>query len=192
MSKRIFDFIGALVLLLFFFPLMIVIAVSIKLSSPGSIIFVQNRVGRHGKIFIIYKFRTFHKNEPDCCVESIVLRKKDSRITPIGRFLRSSYLDELPQLWNVLRSDMSLVGPRPKTLGIINEMTRKNPFSEKRHQVHPGLTGTAQIKGRTTQRNDIPESIYLDLEYVAQPWSLWRDLKILLQTVGVVLQRKGV
>ena len=192
MSKRIFDIIGAFMLLLFFFPLMIVIAISIKLSSPGSIIFAQNRVGRNGKLFIIYKFRTFHKNEASCCLGSLVLWKNDPRVSPIGRFLRTRHLDELPQLWNVLKGDMSLVGPRPNTPAIVDETIRQVPHFESRHQVSPGLTGLAQIKGRIARTCDIHQSVGLDLEYVTQAWSPWKDLKILFSTVGVIIRQQGM
>jgi len=192
MSKRVFDFVGALFLLVLFFPIMIFIAVCIKLSSSGSFLFCQTRVGFRGKDIKVYKFRTFYKNELNCKHTASVISCDDPRITPIGKFLRSVHFDELPQICNVLLGDMSLVGPRPKTIQSMEVSIQKFPDFLNRHHVRPGLTGLAQIRGRVINEDQILESVKLDLEYATKAWDMWRDLKILFFTIKVVFDRRGL
>lgn len=192
MLKRLFDVVGAGTLLLMFFSLMLAIAMCIKLDTPGPIFFSQRRVGLHRKIIVIHKFRTFHQCEEDCTVRGLVTTRSDSRITFTGKFLRPSHLDELPQLWNVLKGDMSLVGPRPKIPTIIHEIGNAHPNVHRRHEVKPGLTGPGQIMGRDLTQSGIQTGVRLDTEYATNAWSIWRDIGILVRTIGIVLRRKGI
>ena len=175
-------------------PLLLLIALGIKLTSKGPVFFVQERVGLNGRIFKMYKFRSMvqdaeelkkklaHLNEMSGPVFKI---KDDPRVTPIGRFLRKTSLDELPQLWNVFRQEMSLVGPRPP---LPSEVNLYDPKHRKRLSVKPGLTCIWQVSGRNDV--DFDQWMEMDAEYVDN-WSLALDMKILAQTVPVVLGRKG-
>lgn len=191
--KGAFDGIVAALLMVFTLPLMIGIAWGVHKDSPGPIFFKQTRIGQAGKPFVMWKFRTMRlgaerewvapsANEIDSYRFQDI---GDPRITKIGRWLRRTSLDELPQLYNVLVGDMSLVGPRPE----IPEMVAL--YSEemhRRHQMKPGLTGLAQVSGRGDLSTG--ESIRWDLDYVDH-WNLWLDLKILWWTVGIVARHEG-
>jgi exopolysaccharide biosynthesis polyprenyl glycosylphosphotransferase len=192
--KRAFDVTAAGLGLLVLSPLLAVTAVAIKLDSRGPVFFRQERHGRGGSVFRIVKFRTMvdgaeakrqalaTQNEVDGALFKI---KDDPRITRVGRFLRPTSIDELPQLWNVLKGEMSLVGPRPF---VIHESSQITGWASRRLDLTPGITGLWQVLGR----NDMPfeEMVKLDYIYVTN-WSLWWDLKILGQTIPVVLGRKG-
>jgi lipopolysaccharide/colanic/teichoic acid biosynthesis glycosyltransferase len=192
--KRAFDLIGATFLLLAFAPLMAAIAVAIRLGGPGPLVFRQVRVGRDGRRFTIYKFRTMipeadeikhtllHLNE----TEGLFKIAADPRITKVGRLLRSFSLDELPQLLNVWRGEMSLVGPRPL---VVDEDAQIEGLDRSRLQLTPGMTGHWQILG--SARVPLTEMVGIDYLYIAN-WSLWTDLKILLRTGAYVLGRRGV
>ena len=192
--KRALDIMMAAALLLLSVPVMILVAFAIRTTSRGSIIFRQSRLGRDGRKFMMYKFRTMrlgaesHEEQLAKLNGDRVFLKiaDDGRVTPVGRFLRKYSLDELPQLINVLRGDMSLVGPRP----LLPSDMRKFPRGHwrRRFTVPPGLTGLWQVSGRSLC-SDV-ERIRLDLEYVER-WSLWLDLWILLQTPAVVLMGRG-
>lgn len=217
-SKRVIDFIVAAILLVLLFPLLILIAVAIKLYSPGPIFFVQERVGakRRGRgktarwervIFSCYKFRTMHVNadpflhhayvkaliennhdEMDVLQgEATEVRKllRDSRITRPGKLLRKLSLDELPQLWNVIRGDMSLVGPRP---AILYEVEMYRPWHLLRLEAQPGITGFQQITARSAL--DFDQQVQLDLQYI-DCQSLWLDIEIMLRTPFVILSTRG-
>jgi lipopolysaccharide/colanic/teichoic acid biosynthesis glycosyltransferase len=186
--KRASDLLLGVPLLLLSTPLLAACALGVRLSSPGPVLFCQPRVGRNGKLFRLYKFRSMYCGAPDLRRPdgSVFAGAEDPRVTPVGRFLRRTSLDELPQLLNVLRGDMSLVGPRPD---LPDQVQCCTPGELRKLSVKPGLTGWAQIHGR----NSIPwsERKRLDLEYVSrQCWRL--DLKILLRTVPYVLLRRGV
>jgi lipopolysaccharide/colanic/teichoic acid biosynthesis glycosyltransferase len=195
-AKRLVDFVGALVFLIGFAPLLAVIAAAIKLQDGGPVLFWQTRVGRRGRCFAFPKFRSMVVNA-DSQIDMLMHRnhhasgsitfkdKSDPRITRIGRFIRKYSLDELPQLWSVLIGDMSLVGPRPP---LPREVDRYTPRDLRRLEVAPGLTCLWQVKGR----GDIPfdEQVDLDLEYV-DTQSLWLDMVLLLRTPLVVLKGKG-
>ncbi len=198
-TKTSFDVVAAFLLCIPLLPLMAGIAVLVAASSPGPILFTQQRVGRNGRIFKIYKFRTMLEGS-ELLLEKILKEnpeleseyrknrklKNDPRITSVGRLLRRTSLDELPQLFNVLRGDMSLVGPRP---AIEEEMAEHYRDLESEYGlVKPGLTGLWQVSGRNT--HDFSMRVRLDLWYIRN-WSLWLDLVILVRTVGVVLGRKG-
>jgi len=181
-AKRLVDIIGAGVALLFFAPLLIGIAIAIKWTSPGPILFQQPRYGKGNRLFRIYKFRTMHVHLND---RSGVRQttSNDSRVTTIGRILRKTSLDELPQLINVLRGDMSLVGPRP---ALPHEVAEFDEELRGRHRVLPGITGLWQVEGRENPEFDVYRR--LDLFYV-ENWSVGFDLAILLATAQSVLLR---
>lgn len=192
--KRVIDIIGSLLGLIIFSPLMIIVALLIKLTSEGPIFFVQERMGLRGRRFKLYKFRTMvkdaekkleeikHLNEADGPVFKI---EKDPRLTPIGSFLRKSSIDELPQLINVLKGEMSLVGPRPP---IPSEVEKYERWQKRRLSMKPGLTCLWQISGRSEL--DFDTWMKLDLEYIDN-WSLTLDFIILLKTIPAVLSGRG-
>lgn len=163
-------------------------AIAVKLTSPGPVLFRQQRLGKDGRPFAILKFRSMHVNCPDLRNPdgSAFTGSSDPRVTPIGRFLRNTSLDELPQLFNVLKGDMSLVGPRPDQVDQIRFYTDEE---KQKLTVKPGLTGLAQINGRNSISWEARKA--LDVQY-ARTRSLWTDLRILLLTVPYVLQRRGV
>jgi exopolysaccharide biosynthesis polyprenyl glycosylphosphotransferase len=195
-TKLLLDFFGALALIVATSPLMLGIAVLVKLTSPGPILFRQQRSGLNGAPFEILKFRTMSTNAEQLKHELAAMNEmsgpvfkvtNDPRITRFGKWLRKYSLDELPQLFNVLRGDMSLVGPRPLP---VDEVRRFSDLAHRRRlSVKPGLTCLWQIKGRN-QISDFKEWVRLDLEYIDN-WSIWLDLKILLLTPPVVLRGTG-
>jgi lipopolysaccharide/colanic/teichoic acid biosynthesis glycosyltransferase len=192
--KRAMDVIGASLLLAVSAPFWIAAAVAIKLESPGPVLFRQTRIGRGGKPFRLLKFRTMVRDAEARRDELLAQSRQagwldlehDPRVTSVGRLLRTTSLDELPQLWNVLRGEMSLVGPRPL---IAEEDRNVNGWARRRLDLTPGITGSWQVLGRT----HIPfeQMIMLDYVYVAN-WSVWTDIKLMLQTVPAVLMRRGV
>jgi exopolysaccharide biosynthesis polyprenyl glycosylphosphotransferase len=194
--KRWLDYLGAGLGIIVLLPLFLGIAISIKLSSSGPIFFRQERMGLHGKIFHVWKFRTMTVNASalqaslECNNESndgILFKiRQDPRITPLGNFLRRTSLDELPQLFNVILGQMSLVGPRPLPL---RDIAHFEPWHHIRHQVLPGMTGLWQISGRSEIEN-FDDAARLDLHYIDN-WSLNLDLEILLATIKIVLFRQG-
>ena len=178
--KRLFDFVASLVLLLLLAPLFILIALAIKLSTPGSVFFRQERVGMNGRRFWIYKFRTM-VSASQRISDTGWSHPRDERITPVGRFLRRTSLDELPQLVNVLLGDMSLVGPRPERPYYVEVFSQEVPEYVLRQYVKGGMTGWAQVNG---WRGDT--SIHKRLEhdlYYLQNWHFWFDVKILFLTL---------
>jgi exopolysaccharide biosynthesis polyprenyl glycosylphosphotransferase len=182
--KRAFDVVVAGILFTLSLPLFLLIALWIRLDSPGPILIHQRRVGAGGRIFPMHKFRSMQWNpaDLDTAVDKV---RNDPRVTRAGRFLRRSSLDELPQLWNVVRGDMSLVGPRPELPAIVE---RYEPWQRKRFNVPPGMTGWWQVNGRGDQEMHLNTEI--DLFYV-QNYSILLDVQILLHTVGAVIRGKG-
>ena len=184
--KRAIDVLGSGAALIFFAPLFISIAIAIKLTSAGPVLFSQNRYGYHNRLFRIYKFRTMHTHLGDRAGTRQATRH-DPRITRVGRILRKTSLDELPQLLNVLKGDMSLVGPRPHVPGMLaNGLLYEElvPYYFQRHTVRPGITGLAQVsgfRGDTTQSADAIGRVDHDLHYI-ENWSPWMDVKIILKT----------
>ena len=189
--KRLLDAGLALALTLLTAPLIGLLCVLIRLDSPGKAIFAQWRVGKGHRLFRMYKLRTMKvgaERKTDLLIEEgeiFVQRQEDPRLTRLGKLLRRTSLDELPQLWNVLRGEMALVGPRPLVLG---EMNRLPPVALERLDVRPGITGYAQAEGRSDA--DAVERISRDLYYVRN-LSLRLDLRILLHTAGTVWRREG-
>lgn len=187
--KNVSDFVIAMSILLLLSPLMIVIALAIKFTSPGPAIFKQRRYGLNGEEIIVYKFRTMKVSEDGSKI--VQAQINDPRITRIGGFLRRTSLDELPQFFNVLQGRMSIVGPRPHAVAH-NELYRKLIKGYMlRHKVKPGITGWAQVnglRGETKELEKMQARIELDLNYL-QNWSIWFDLWIIMRTVWVVLRR---
>jgi exopolysaccharide biosynthesis polyprenyl glycosylphosphotransferase len=193
--KRAVDVVGAVLAVLLFAPIMLIVAIAIRLTSRGPIIFAQERCGLGGRRFRFYKFRTMvdgaedrradldHLNEMRGPVFKI---SRDPRITRVGALLRKTSLDELPQLWNVLRGEMSLVGPRPP---LPEEVARYDARQFQRLGVVPGITGLWQVSGRSCI-NDFETWLELDLAYVRR-WSLWLDFRILAKTIVVVISARG-
>jgi len=183
--KRLFDFVVSIVSLLIVSPLFLFIALLIKLDSKGPVFYVQERIGKDGKPFDLVKFRTMVVGAEETGL-GLEVARDDERITRVGRFLRQWTLDELPQLINVLRGEMGLVGPRP---GMASQVARYTPRQRRRLEVKPGMAGWAWINGR----NIIPwrERIELDIWYIDH-WSLRLDLLILLKALGLALRREGV
>ena len=194
-AKRGVDVVGAVLGLVLAAPIMLVVAILLKLSSRGPIIFAQERCGLAGRRFRFFKFRTMidgaedhraslsHLNEMSGPVFKIA---RDPRITRVGALLRKTSLDELPQLWNVLRGEMSLVGPRPP---LPEEVARYDARQFQRLGVVPGITGLWQVSGRSCI-NDFETWLELDLAYVRR-WSLWLDFRILAKTIVVVISARG-
>ena len=183
MAKEVFDRVFALVVLILLSPLFLSLAIAIRQSSPGPVIFRQRRLGLNGRIFHVYKFRSMkvHQESEDQVTQA---RRDDARITDIGRFMRRTSLDELPQFLNVLMGHMSVVGPRPHAL--VHNDLYKDKLSRymQRHRVKPGITGWAQIngyRGETNTEEKMARRVELDLYYI-QHWSFWMDLKIILWT----------
>ncbi|MCI5064143.1 sugar transferase [bacterium] len=193
--KRLLDVVISGILLLFCLPIFLVIALILRITSPGPIFFVQRRVGQNGRYFDLYKFRSMVMNAEEQLDElreqnemegPVFKMKDDPRITRFGAFLRRFSLDELPQLWNVFRGDMSLVGPRPPVPGEVNLYERRD---RRRLSMRPGITCTWQVSGRNTITH-FEDWVKLDLEYIDN-WSLQRDFVLLLRTIPAVLSGEG-
>jgi len=178
--KRLMDIILSLIVLIVFLPIWVVVGILIKVTSQGPIFFLQDRPGQYKKIFKVYKFRTM-KIGSEKMIKGQEVVKGDDRVTSIGKFLRRTKIDEIPQVINVLKGEMSLVGPRPERIASLADYDEE---ISKRLNMRPGMTGLAQVSG----------NIYLDLQdryrfdvYYVENYSLWLDIKIIFRTVGVVL-----
>jgi exopolysaccharide biosynthesis polyprenyl glycosylphosphotransferase len=189
--KRAFDVVGAALGLVVLGPVMIATAIAIRLESTGPALFRQDRIGRDNKIFRMYKFRSMYADKCDAQADRLTSRADDPRVTRVGRFIRKTSIDELPQLINVLIGDMSLVGPRPHAIGARAANLLYWDIDARyrhRHAMKPGLTGLAQIRGyrgATDRAEDLTNRLQSDLEYVAN-WSLWNDIRIVTRTVAVM------
>src|SRR5262245_58041547 len=189
-AKRLIDITAAAVGLVIAAPIMVLVAALIRLTSPGAVLYHQRRVGQHGRIFTLHKFRSMWA-DAEKTTGPVWAKEGDTRVTSVGRFLRRSRLDELPQLWNVLKGDMSLVGPRPERPEFVAELTRQIPFYRQRNIVRPGLTGWAQVRytyGASVE--DALQKLQYDLFYIKN-LSLALDVFIILDTVKTVLLQKG-
>ncbi len=178
--KRAMDIVGSLILLIVSLPIYVAVAIAIKLDDGGRIFFSQTRATKDGKPFRIYKFRTMKENEI-----TMPMLENDDRVTRVGRFLRKTRIDEIPQFINVLKGEMSLVGPRPEQMEYLHGFDKNYPEYEYRLRVKAGMTGFAQIEGKYNTTNK--EKLILDLMYI-QNYSLWLDLKLILQTLLVMLK----
>lgn len=187
MLKRAFDFVFALILLVLLFPFLLLIALAVRLTSRGPVIYCQRRIGYLGRSFVMYKFRSMYDRTEK---EHDQVLPGDDRITVVGKMLRKTHMDELPQLWNIILGDMSLVGPRPHTLEIFSRLENLNNF-QLRHCVLPGLTGPVQVRGRMRNIKSWGLGLRLDLLYAAKRNSVW-DMKLLFETLKTVCKMKGV
>ncbi|MCU1382829.1 MAG: family PEP-CTERM/XrtA system glycosyltransferase [Acidobacteria bacterium] len=188
--KRMVDLSFSIILALVSAPFMALTAIAIRFDSPGPLLYSQERVGENGGVFNIYKFRSM-RTDAELAGKPVWARDNDDRITRVGRFIRKTRLDELPQLWNVMRGDMSFVGPRPERPFFVDQLAKEIPFYLQRHAVKPGLTGWAQVKyqyGSTVE--DAMEKLRYDLYYIKH-LSIVFDLTIVLDTVKVILFGKG-
>jgi exopolysaccharide biosynthesis polyprenyl glycosylphosphotransferase len=194
-AKRIMDILGGLVGSLIAMILFVFIGIAIKLDSPGPVIFAQERVGKNGRKFKMYKFRSMYQDAEARKAELMKQNemhglmfkiKDDPRITRVGKFIRKTSLDEFPQFFNVLKGDMSLVGTRPPTVGEFKEYSN---YHKRRLSMKPGITGMWQVSGRSDIK-DFEEIVRLDCEYIDN-WNLWLDIKILFKTVAIVFTHKG-
>lgn len=190
-AKRAVDFVGALVLLVLLAPLFAVIALLIKLTSPGPVFYRQERVGEKGRIFSVIKFRSMRTGAEAATGPVWSREDRDPRVTWVGRHLRQFRLDELPQLLNVLPGEMSFVGPRPERPYFVERLRKVIPYYDERHNVKPGITGWAQIKfGYSSTIEDAERKLEFDLYYVKN-MSLFLDIAIILDTIKVVLPGRG-
>lgn len=189
-AKRAFDFVVASLAMLLLWPVMGMVALLVRWSSPGPAVYSQQRVGKDGRVFTIHKFRSM-RHDAERQTGAVWSSKGDARITPVGGFLRRTRLDELPQLWNILKGDMSFVGPRPERPEFVQGLTEQIPFYGQRHVVKPGLTGWAQVRysyGASVE--DALEKLQYDLFYIKH-MSITFDLFVILSTVKTVILRKG-
>ena len=189
-AKRLTDIVLATLGFVLAAPLMLAVAIAIKLTSRGPVVYRQQRVGQHGRVFHAYKFRSMREDaEKD--TGAVWASRNDDRVTQVGRFIRQSRIDELPQLWNIVCGHMSLVGPRPERPEFVSDLTRQIPFYGQRHTIRPGLTGWAQVRytyGASVE--DALEKLQYDLFYIKN-MSLALDLFIITKTIKTVLMRKG-
>ncbi len=189
--KRIFDLFVSVPVVLLLLPVWIVIAIAIKCDSKGPVLFGQNRRTKNGRIFKMYKFRSMVVNA-ESMGAGLFNYENDPRVTKVGRFLRNTSLDELPQLFNVIRGDISLVGPRPCVVYELGDFDTLNNTYKKRFEIKGGITGWAQVKGRN--ENSWHEKVLLDNEYIEcfKKQGLWLDFKILFLTVVNVFKSKDI
>lgn len=195
-AKRIIDILGSLVGIIVFSPIMLLTAIAIKLDSPGPVIFCQKRAGLNGRPFMMYKFRSMCVNaeelkerlqEQNEVKDGMMFKiEDDPRITRVGKFIRKTSIDELPQFFNVLLGDMSLVGTRPPTM---DEVVKYERNHWRRMSIKPGITGLWQVSGRS-QITDFDKIVELDTEYIDK-WSIWFDFWLMIKTVFALLRRKG-
>lgn len=189
--KRALDLSLGLIALIMLAPLLLLVALAIRLDSPGSVLFVQDRVGRGNRLFGMFKFRSMRSDMCDAKATRLTT-KNDSRVTRVGKFIRATSIDELPQLLNIIKGDMSFVGPRPHALGALAGDLLYWEVDERywhRHSCKPGLTGLAQVRGfrgNTHREIDLTNRLQADLEYVSD-WTIWKDISILFATARVVV-----
>ena len=179
-AKRVVDIIGSLAMIIIFSPIMLISAIAIKVSSPGPIIFTQERVGLRNRTFKMYKFRSMEMQKPSAEAKGWT-RPNDPRVTGIGKVLRHTSMDELPQLFNILKGDMSIVGPRPERPQFVEKFKEEIPRYMIKHQVRPGLTGWAQVNGLRGDTS-ITKRVEYDLFYI-ENWTMSFDIKIMILTV---------
>lgn len=184
--KLVFDFVVSAVALLLLSPALLLIAIAVKLDSPGPVLYKQLRYGLNGQAFRVFKFRTMLISDAEDKI--VQASQNDARVTKLGRFLRRTSIDELPQLWNILRGDMSLVGPRPHAVKHNEQYRREVRHYMLRHKVKPGLTGWAQVnglRGETAQLDRMEQRVRYDLEYIRR-WSPMFDIRIILRTLAII------
>jgi sugar transferase (PEP-CTERM system associated) len=189
--KRAGDVLVASIAFLVALPLMCVVGLAVKVTSPGPVVYRQRRVGLHGRVFTLRKFRSMRANA-EVQTGAIWADRADPRVTPLGRVLRRTHLDELPQLWNILSGDMSLIGPRPERPEFVTNLTRDIPFYGQRHIVRPGLTGWAQVcQAYASSVDDTMQKLQYDLFYIKN-MSVGLDVYVAIRTIKIVLQGRGI
>lgn len=189
--RRVLDVVGALVLLILLFPLFIIVAMAIKLESHGPVFYSQQRYGKDGSIFAVHKFRSMVQDAEQRS-GPVWAKKADPRITKVGRFMRKTRIDELPQLMNVLKGDMSFIGPRPERPFFADNFKKQIPFYMNRLRVKPGISGLAQVTvGYDETLEDVKEKVAQDNAYIEQRDSLKMNLKIIWKTFAVLLMGEG-
>jgi len=186
--KRLIDFAVSAILLLGTMPVMALSALAIRLDSPGPVFFKQERVGKNGLVFVLWKFRSMRQNAEEN--GAVWAEKVDPRVTRVGKWIRLLRIDEIPQLYNVFRGEMSLIGPRPERPEFIQELEKQIPYYGIRHSVRPGITGWAQVNYRYGASVEDALHMEYDLYYIKNR-SLLLDFKIILKTIGVVLFGQG-
>ena len=184
--KHLADRIAAAIALVLFSPIILLTAIAVYFNLGRPVIFTQSRPGKDGKIFTFYKFKSMKNSVDELGNPLRDDLNLEQRMTPFGEWIRQTSLDELPQLWNVLKGDMSFVGPRPL---VVKYLKRYDSRQARRHEVMPGITGLAQVRGRNALSWD--EKFEMDVNYVDN-WSLWLDFKILLETVLKVIKKDGI
>jgi lipopolysaccharide/colanic/teichoic acid biosynthesis glycosyltransferase len=188
--KRLADLIGSIIGIILISPILIIISLAIKLTSKGPVLFKQERLGKDGRVFTILKFRTMVINAENIGAGIFINSESDPRITKIGRILRAASLDELPQLLNVIKGDMSLVGPRPPATYFPYKGYENYPaWAKPRFKMRPGITGLAQVRIRSMAPWD--QRIVIDIEYI-ENFNIFMDIKIIIKTIQTVLQRKNI
>lgn len=189
-AKRIMDIVSAIILLIISSPVILATAIAIKLDSKGPVFYMQERCGLNGRPFRIVKFRSM-RTDAETATGPVWSQKGDPRITRVGRFIRKVRIDELPQMWNVLKGEMSLIGPRPERPFFVEKLAKEIPYYKRRLRVKPGVTGWAQVKHKYDETfDDVKTKLKFDLFYI-ENMSLRMDFKILLRTIVVVLFGKG-
>jgi sugar transferase (PEP-CTERM system associated) len=189
LARRMLSFTVSFVALMICLPFIPLIILAVRLSSPGPIFFSQTRVGQRGRLFTAYKFRTMREDAE--AQGAVWATKDDPRVTRIGRFMRSSRLDEIPQLWNVLRGDMAFVGPRPERPEFVQWLSKEIPFYDLRHMIRPGITGWAQVRFRYgASLEETKQKLEYDLYYVKHH-SIGLDLLIMFETIKTIVLRRG-
>jgi exopolysaccharide biosynthesis polyprenyl glycosylphosphotransferase len=189
-TKRLIDIAVSLIVLTVGLPVWIVLGLLVRLTSPGPAIYRQQRVGQHGRPFTMYKYRTMHQNA-EAKTGPVWATEDDPRYTPLGRWIRKTRLDEVPQFWNVLKGDMSLVGPRPERPYFVEKLAEEIPLYNRRHRVKPGITGWAQVMWKYDQSlEDVRQKVKYDLFYI-ENMNLRMDFKILFRTIKTALAGQG-
>lgn len=186
--KRLFDVMFVVITSVIISPLLLLVAILVKVTSPGPIIYKQERVGEDGKIFMIYKFRSM-SSENEYIDDKVWTKKDDPRITSIGKIIRKYSIDELPQFYNIFKGDMSLIGPRPERPYFVNKFKESVPKYMIKHHVKPGMTGWAQINGYRGNTS-IVKRIEYDIYYV-ENWSFLLDMKIIIKTIPTLINDKN-
>ena len=187
--KTVIDYSITILCLILLIPVILLLVIAIKLSGKGPVIYSQKRIGRFGKPFTIYKFRSMHSGEEDDI--SLISDKKDIRITPLGRFMRKHKFDEIPNFINVLKGEMSIVGPRPEQQYFIDQILLKEPQYKLLQKIKPGITSWGQVKyGYATTVDEMVERFEYDIYYFKNR-SLWFDFKIMLYTIGIIIKGQG-
>jgi lipopolysaccharide/colanic/teichoic acid biosynthesis glycosyltransferase len=188
--KFIFDYLVTVLCLIILLPVIIILATSIKLTGDGPVIYTQRRVGRNGKTFVIYKFRSMHPENDQGCI--LLSDRNDKRLTPLGRFMRKHKFDEIPNFINVLKGEMSIIGPRPEQKFFIDQILEKDSRYRMLQLIKPGITSWGQVKfGYATNVDEMIKRMEYDLFYLENN-SISFDLKITFCTLGIIFKGKGI